>query len=290
LKIPEPIIRERLMSFLREDLGMGDITTWAVVPAYVHIDARIIVKEKAVIAGLYEASLLFETVGAKFQARVEEGEEVPAGTVIAGVKGSGRAILSAERTALNILMRMSGIATLTRRLVKKIREAGLNVRIAATRKTAPGLRFFDKRAVVIGGGDPHRFRLDDAFLIKDNHIRIAGGIGEAVRRTRSAASFSKKIEVEARTEEEALVAAESGADIIMLDNMSLEEARRTLRKLEDAGLREKVTIEISGGITEANLLEYARLRPDVISLGFLTHSVRAVDMSLEVAEILDGSS
>lgn len=290
MKIPEPIIRERLMSFLREDLGMGDITTWAVVPAYVHIDARIIVKEKAVIAGLYEASLLFETVGAKFQARVEEGEEVPAGTVIAGVKGSGRAILSAERTALNILMRMSGIATLTRRLVKKIREAGLNVRIAATRKTAPGLRFFDKRAVVIGGGDPHRFRLDDAFLIKDNHIRIAGGIGEAVRRTRSAASFSKKIEVEARTEEEALVAAESGADIIMLDNMSLEEARRTLRKLEDAGLREKVTIEISGGITEANLLEYARLRPDVISLGFLTHSVRAVDMSLEVAEILDGSS
>ncbi|KYH42787.1 MAG: putative nicotinate-nucleotide pyrophosphorylase [Candidatus Bathyarchaeota archaeon B63] len=286
----KPIIREMLMSFLREDLGMGDITTWAVVPADVSVDSQIIVKEEAVIAGLHEASLIFEMAGAKFKARVEEGVEVPAGTIIAEVKGSGRAVLSAERTALNMLMRMTGIATLTRRLINMVREAGLEVRIAATRKTAPGLRFFDKRAVVIGGGDPHRFRLDDAVLIKDNHVRIAGSIKEAIRRARSAVSFAKSIEVEARTVEEALEAAESGVDIIMLDNMSPEEAGRAIRMLEEVGLRDKVMIEISGGVTEDNLLEYARLRPEIISLGFLTHSVRAVDMSLEVVGIHAGSS
>jgi len=280
------VLYERLMDFLREDIGMGDITTEAIVPAEVEVHARIIVKEPAVIAGLYESSLLFEMLGANFKAMVKDGDEVPAETILAEIKGKGRAILSAERTALNILMRMSGIATSTRRLVKIIREAGLKVRIAATRKTAPGLRFFDKKAIVIGGGDPHRFRLDDAFLIKDNHIAIAGGIKNALRKARLAASFSKKIEVEAKTMEEALEAAKAGADIIMLDNMSLEEAKRTIEKLEAAGLRDKVIIEISGGITENNLLEYARLKPDVISLGFLTHSVRAVDLSLEVTEVI----
>jgi len=285
LKILKPLLYEKLMVFLKEDIGMGDITTGAIVPAEVEVHAQVIVKEPAVIAGLYESSILFEMVGARFQARVEDGAEVPAETIIAEIKGRGRAILSTERTALNILMRMSGIATLTRRLVKMIHEAGLDVRIAATRKTVPGLRFFDKKAVLIGGGDPHRFRLDDAFLIKDNHIKIAGGIEEAIRRARLAASFSKKIEVEAQTEEEALEAAKSGADIIMLDNMTLEEAEGAIRALEAANLRNDVMIEISGGITEDNLLEYARLKPDVISLGFLTHSVRAVDISLEVVEI-----
>ena len=286
MKMMKSILREKLIDFLREDIGMGDITTEAIVPAEVEVQAQIIVKEPAIIAGLYESSLLFEMIGVRFQALVEDGDEVTAGTVIAEIKGRGRDVLSAERTALNILMRMSGIATLTRRLVKMIREAGLDVRIAATRKTAPGLRFFDKKAVLIGGGDPHRFRLDDAFLIKDNHVRIAGGVKEAVRKARSAASFSKKIEVEVQTEKEALEAAKSGADIIMLDNMSLEEAGRTIEKLESTGLRNQVMIEISGGITEANLLEYAKLKPDVISLGFLTHSVKAVDISLEVVKIM----
>jgi len=274
------------MDFLREDIGMGDITTEAIVPAETEVRAQIIAKEPAVIAGLFESSLLFDAIGVRFQARVEDGDEVEAGTILAEIKGKGQAILSVERTVLNILMRMSGIATMTRRLVKMICEAGLNVRIAATRKTAPGLRFFDKKAVLIGGGDPHRFRLDDAFLIKDNHIRIAGGIKEAIRRARSVASFSKKIEIEVQTEEEALEAAEAGVDIIMLDNMTLEEAERAIKILEAADLREKVEIEISGGITESNLLDYARLNPDIISLGFLTHSVRAADISLEVIEIL----
>ena len=279
------ILRERLIDFLREDIGMGDLTTEAVVPAEVRIEAYIVVNEPAVIAGLYEASILFEIVEAEFKAEVEDGTEVSAGTVIAEINGSGRAILSAERTALNILMRMSGIATITRKLVSMIRREGLDVRVAATRKTVPGLRYFDKRAVAIGGGDTHRFRLDDAILIKDNHIRIAGGVGEAIRRARSAISFSKKLEVEVKTVCEALEAAKAGADIIMLDNMSVGEVEEAIRSLRDEGLRDRVLIEVSGGIDEGNILEYARLEPDVISLGFLTHSVRAVDMSLEVKRI-----
>ena len=281
----EPILREKLIGFLKEDIGMGDITTEAIVPAETEVHAQIIVKEPAVISGLIESAIIFRILGAEFHPKVEEGAEATAGTVLAEIKGKGRVILSAERTVLNVLTRMSGIATMTRRLIKMIREAGLNVRIAATRKTAPGLRYFDKKAVMIGGGDPHRFRLDDALLIKDNHIRIAGGIKEAVRRARSSASFSKKIEVEAQTKEEALEAAEAGADIIMLDNMTLNEAEETLKALEDAGFRDKVSVEISGGINEDNLLDYARLKPDVISLGSLTHSVRAVDISLEVVEV-----
>jgi len=166
-----------------------------------------------------------------------------------------------------------------------IRREGLNVRVSATRKTAPGLRYFDKRAVAIGGGDTHRFRLDDAILIKDNHISIVGGVDEAIRRARSAISFSKKLEVEVKTVREALEAAKAGADIIMLDNMSVGEVEEAIRSLRDEGLRDRVLIEVSGGIDEGNILEYARLKPDVISLGFLTHSVRAVDMSLEVKRV-----
>jgi len=279
------ILRERLMEFLREDLGMGDVTTEAVVPVEVMVSAHIIAKEPMVVAGLYETSVIFEAIGVDFKAKVRDGEKVDAGTVLAEVYGRARDILSAERTVLNILMRMSGIATQTRRLVETVRRAGFNVRIAATRKTAPGLRLLDKRAVVIGGGDPHRFRLDDAVLIKDNHVRVAGGVREAIRRARSAASFSKKIEVEVQSLEEALESAECGVDILMLDNMSVEEAKRTIKALEDRGLREKVIIEVSGRIDEKNILEYAKLGPDVISVGALTHSVRAADISLEVVEI-----
>ncbi|MCD6088433.1 carboxylating nicotinate-nucleotide diphosphorylase [Candidatus Bathyarchaeota archaeon] len=279
------ILRERLMEFLREDLGMGDVTTEAVVPAEVVVSAHIIAKESIVVAGLYEVSVIFEAIGVDFRAKVKDGEKVDAGTVLAEVYGRAQDILSAERTVLNILMRMSGIATQTRRLVETVRKAGFNVRIAATRKTAPGLRLLDKKAVALGGGDPHRFRLDDAVLIKDNHIRVAGGVREAVQRARSAASFSKKIEVEVQSSEEALEAAECGVDILMLDNMSVEEAKRTIEALEDRGLREKVVIEVSGRIDEKNILEYAELGPDVISVGALTHSVRAADISLEVVEV-----
>jgi len=284
LSLPESLLEEKIKGFLEEDIGLGDITTELIVPLGVKVRAQIIVKERAVIAGLQELKVLFNMINAKISFFVHEGDEVPPNTVIAEVEGEGRDILSVERTALNILSRMCGVATATRRLVNKIKDAGLNVRIAATRKTAPGLRYFDKRAIIIGGGDPHRFRLDDQILIKDNHIAIAGSIEEALRRVLSAASFSKKIEVEAKTIEQAIKAAKMGANIIMLDNMTVEEARKVIKALEEMNLRKNILIEISGGINEENIICYAELKPDIISVGDLTHSVKSVDVSLEVIE------
>ena len=282
IDIRKVTLQDMLMRFLSEDVGMGDVTTKAIIPDGIEARAHIIVKERAVVAGVEEVRLLFEMLGLKVERALRDGVEVEPGTTVMEVSGDAGTILTAERTALNILMRMSGIATATRRLIDKVREAGLKTKIAATRKTAPGLRYLDKRAVEVGGGDPHRFRLDDAVLIKDNHIAIVGGVGEAVRRARDSVSFTKKVEVEVRTVNEALEAARSGADIIMLDNMTVKDVESTLRMLEREGLRGKVLIEVSGGITEENLLQYARLEPDIISIGSLTHSVKAVDVSLEV--------
>jgi len=280
------LLKERIRDFLEEDIGLGDITTELVVPPEIRVRAQIVVKEAAVIAGLQELKTIFDMIGAKVKFLVNEGDEVSPNTVIAIIEGEGRALLSVERTALNIFSRMSGVATETRKLVKKVKEAGLNVRVAATRKTAPGLRYFDKRAVIIGGGDPHRLKLDDQILIKDNHIIIAGSLEEALKRARSLGSFSKKIEVEVKSAEQAVLAAKLGAEIIMLDNMSVEEARKVIESLKEIGLRNKILIEISGGINGENILEYAKLEPDIISVGTITHSVKSIDVSLDVIEVI----
>jgi len=282
LRVPDALLREHLLGFLKEDVGFGDVTTESLIPEGIAVTARIVAKEPMVAAGVLEVTVLFETVGVEVVRSVDDGSEVSPGETVIEVRGDARTILTVERTALNLLMRMSGIATATRRLINKIREAGFDTRIAATRKTAPGLRYFDKRAVILGGGDPHRSGLDDAVLIKDNHIAVLGSVAEAVRKARSAVSFTKKVEVEVRTPEEAVEAARSGADIIMLDNMPVAEAERAMELLKAEGLRGNVLVEVSGGITEENVLEYAELRPDVISVGSLTHSVKAVDLSLEV--------
>lgn len=282
MDLPKVLLREKMMEFLEEDAGMGDITTEAVIPRGLKVKAQVIAKEPFVVAGLAEVKSLFEMLGIETPKSADDGEEVGSGTVVAEVTGEGRSILIAERTALNLLSRMSGIATATRKLVKKIDRMGGGIRIAGTRKTVPGLRYFDKRAVEIGGGDTHRFRLDDALLIKDNHIAIAGGIAEAIKRARSVASFSKKIEVEVEKLEEALEAAKLGVDIVMLDNMTPMEVKETIEVLEKSGLRKGVLIEVSGGVTEGNIVEYAEAAPDIISLGTLTHSAKAVDISLEI--------
>lgn len=282
MRVPDALLREHLLGFLKEDVGFGDVTTESLIPEGIAVTARIVAKEPMVVAGVLEVTVLFETVGVEVVRSVDDGSEVSPGETVIEVRGDARTILTVERTALNLLMRMSGIATATRRLINKIREAGFDTRIAATRKTAPGLRYFDKRAVILGGGDPHRSGLDDAVLIKDNHIAVLGSVAEAVRKARSAVSFTKKVEVEVRTPEEAVEAARSGADIIMLDNMPVAEAERAMELLKAEGLRGNVLVEVSGGITEENVLEYAELRPDVISVGSLTHSVKAVDLSLEV--------
>jgi nicotinate-nucleotide pyrophosphorylase (carboxylating) len=285
MSMPKKALQNELTRFLEEDVGQGDITTNAIVPIDTHVCAQIIVKEPAIICGIYETKVFFEMLGVSFSEKVNDGDEVAAGTVVAEVEGNGRPILTAERTILNILMRMSGIATETRRLVNEIKKTSPIIRIAATRKTAPGLRYFDKRAVVVGGGDQHRMRLDDAVLIKDNHIVIAGGIDEAIKKARVSIGASKKIEVEAKTREQAIHAAKMGVDILMLDNMNLKEAEGTLKELAARNLRKKVQIEISGGITPKNLVSYVKLKPDIISMGSLTHSVKAIDISLEVIKV-----
>lgn len=268
-----------LERFLSEDIGHGDITTKAVARREV-LEAEMTAKEDCIIAGLEEAVEIFNRFGAEVQQTVKDGEEISKGSVVMKVKGPAEAILTPERLALNMVMRMSGIATMTSALVKKCREVNPKVRIAATRKTTPGFRYYEKKAVVLGGGDPHRYRLDDMILIKDNHIKMAGSIEEAVKRAKEH-SFTKKIEVECETMEDALTALKAGTDIIMLDNMKPDLTELIYQELKHRS--PKVIIEISGGIGPDNIVEYANCA-DVISLGALTHSVRSMDISLNVID------
>jgi nicotinate-nucleotide pyrophosphorylase (carboxylating) len=282
--VPREVLEEKLKQILAEDVGKGDVTSEAVVPAGVTVEAEVIAKEAGVAAGIEETVIFAESLGLNVKAEVMDGDEVKSGTVILKISGNARTILSAERTMLNLLSRMSGIATATRRLTEKLRKANLTAKVAATRKTAPGLLYFDKKAVVVGGGDPHRLRLDDMILIKDNHVAIAGSVENAVKKAKASGS-SKKIEAEVTSVADALKAAAAGADIVMLDNFSPKQVREAVEALKKAGFFGKVLLEVSGGITEQNLLEYASAQVDVISMGALTHSVKALDISLEVAAV-----
>jgi len=229
--------------------------------------------------------ILAESLGLSVKTEVADGDEIKNGKVILRISGDARTILSAERTMLNLLSRMSGIATATRRLTEKLRKANATAKIAATRKTAPCLGYFDKKAVLIGGGDPHRLHLDDMILVKDNHIAIAGSVENAVKKARQNASFSKKIEVEVTRVADALKAAEAGADIIMFDNFSPTQIKEAVKGLKKAGFFGKVLLEVSGGVTAENLMEYASTKVDIISMGELTHSVKALDISLEITKV-----
>lgn len=278
------LLEDKIKIFLSEDFEFEDITTNSVVDEESTAKAIIICKEDGIIAGLEEASAVFNLLGCRTEPKVRDGTAVKLGTHILGIKGSTRSILKGERTALNILTRMSGIATATWKAQSEAKIANSKVRVAATRKTAPGLRYFDKKAVKLGGGDTHRFRLDDCVLIKNNHLIIVGSITEAVKRARERVSFTKKIEVEVETLKQAIEAAESGADIIMLDNMGPEDICKAIRELENKGLRAGVLIEASGGVTERNIKQYASTGVDIISLGSLTHSSKAIDMSLKIMD------
>jgi nicotinate-nucleotide pyrophosphorylase (carboxylating) len=282
--IPRKVLEEKLKQLLAEDVGHGDVTSAAVVPAGLMVEAAVMAKEAGIAAGIEEAGVLAESLGLKVKAEVADGEKIGNGQVVMKISGDARTILSAERTLLNLLSRMNGIATTTRRLVEKLEKAKLKAKIAATRKTALGLGYFDKKAVMIGGGDPHRLRLDDMVLIKDNHVTIAGSVEEAVKRAKQAVSFSKKIEAEVTSVADAVKAAKAGADIVMLDNFSPSQVREAVKALKNAGFFGKVLLEVSGGVTEQNLLEYASAQVDVISMGALTHSVKALDISLEIAK------
>jgi nicotinate-nucleotide pyrophosphorylase (carboxylating) len=271
---------QELLRFIAEDAPGGDLTTDSLAPLG-RCRARIFLREPGVAAGIEEAAALFTHYGVTVLSAVTDGAAVEADATLLSLDGEAAPILLVERTALNLIARMSGIATMTRTLVEAAYRVNPAVRVAATRKTAPGLRNLDKKAVVLGGGDPHRATLSDGILIKDNHLALLP-LAEAIRRARSHGSGTA-IEVEVSTLSDALTAAERGADMIMLDNMDLRSAGAVFAALRTRGLRDEVEIEISGGITEENIGQYAALGPDRISIGRLTHSVRSLDASLEVS-------
>lgn len=270
---------DELLAYLKEDVPAGDVTSDAVIPE-VSCTAVIRAEHEGIIAGVAEAAALFSHFGLTVVTMMNDGDAVKTGDVILRLTGRAKAVLLVERTALNIMGRMSGIASATHTLSGIVRSINPSCKIAGTRKTSPGFRRFDKKAVVIGGGDPHRRNLSDGILIKDNHLAVVPLV-QAIRAARMHSHY-KKIEVEVESASDAVCAAEIGADIIMLDNMTPAQAGETVVALVRRGLREKVTLEISGGINEDTLRDYAACGVDVISMGALTHTVKNFSLSLEI--------
>lgn len=266
---------KELEAFIEEDIGFGDISSMAV--PNIDVKGNIIVKEEGLLAGLTEAKEIFSYFGVKNSSKLKDGSKIKAGDFILKINGRSREILKAERLALNFLSSMSGIATLTDKLVEKV---GGNIIIAGTRKTTPGFRKYEKKAIYLGGGDPHRFNLSDAIMIKDNHIKIAGL--EGAIKAAGDFSFTKKIEVEVESVEGAIKAAKLGVDIIMLDNMGPGEIVKVIKSMNEADLRKNLILEASGGITLENIGEYANTGVDVISMGSLTTASKWLDFGLSI--------
>jgi nicotinate-nucleotide pyrophosphorylase (carboxylating) len=279
-------VRESLLDFLRDDIGTGDMTSNSIFQPDMHARAEIICKAEkpSVVCGLEEACIVFEICKCKSKAIVKDGSLIKKGSKVMEIIGNALSIMKAERTALNLIMRMSGIATETKRFTALLKDCSTSVRIASTRKTAPGLRFFDKKAVTMGGGETHRMRLDDMVLIKDNHISVVGSVGKAIEHARKKIGKSIKLECEVTNLGDAIAAVNAGADRVMLDNFSPTTVARTIDELSRRGIRNKAEIEVSGGIRLQNIMSYAKAKPDIISVGYLTHSPKAVDFSLEVIE------
>lgn len=272
------IIDRIIKNALEEDLGWGDVTTDSIIADTSVIKGNFIAKEEGIVCGIEVCRRVFEILDESidFQARMRDGQRVVKGDIIAEISGNARSILKGERTALNFFQRMSGIATLTSKYVSEI--SGLKTKIADTRKTAPGLRILDKYSVKVGGGFNHRFNLSDMVLIKDNHIKAAGGIAPAVAAAKEKCSHALKVEVEVESIKELMEAMEAGADIVMLDNMTLDMMKEAV---SIAG--GKVLLEASGNITidgERGVRAVAETGVDIISAGSLTNSVKAMDISL----------
>lgn len=273
-------LRNMIERFLCEDIGAGDLTTNSIVQADAVSHGYVISRESGVVAGLLLAKMVFQVLdpGIEFRALARDGDKIDRGMVLAEISGNARAILTGERLALNLLQHLSGIATRTARLVEL--AAGKKSRIVDTRKTTPGLRIIEKYAVRVGGGYNHRFGLFDAVLIKDNHIKIAGGITQAVDAARRGSPHTARIEVEVEDLAGVNEALAAGADIIMLDNMPAERMREAVGLIAGRAL-----VEASGGVMEENIRAVAEAGVDLISVGALTHSVRSLDISLDIKEI-----
>jgi nicotinate-nucleotide pyrophosphorylase (carboxylating) len=277
---PRHLLTNLIRTALDEDIGAGDITTWATLPGDAQGIARATAKSALVVAGIDVFGEVFRTLDPDlaFTALRRDGDRVERGAPLAEVEGSLASILSAERVALNLFQRMSGIATLTRRYCDAV--AGLSAKILDTRKTVPGLRILDKYAVRAGGGKNHRFALYDGVLIKDNHIAAAGSIAAAVQNCRERIPHTLKIEVEVKDLAELEEALAAGADAVLLDNMGLEEMSRAVARVNG-----KIPLEASGNMTLERVREVAAVGVDLISVGALTHSMTAADISLNVTQV-----
>jgi len=264
--------------FLKEDLGeSGDITSDALFDNE-KAKANIISKEKCVIAGLEELKTIFNKTGAIAKLNVKDGNIVNKQQNVAEIKGSIKSILKGERLALNFISRMSGIATETKYLVDLCKKINPNIQIAATRKTTPGFRKYEKKAVVLGGGESHRYGLYDVVLVKDNHIKYMGSFEKTIDKVVNKTS-NKIIEVEVENKNDALIAVRKKIDVIMLDNFNPKDAEKTVKEIRE--INEKILIEISGGINRDNITKYAKFA-DRISLGYITQSIRAINFSLDI--------
>jgi nicotinate-nucleotide pyrophosphorylase (carboxylating) len=279
--VTNALVRKKIREMLAEDLGFADVTSEALVPARAIARAEIVARQSGILAGVEEATFAFEELGVHVKVMKAEGENIKVGDVLMRLEGQARSIFAAERVALNLLMRMSGVATATRKMLELAREVNPKVVVAATRKTLPLFSYFDKRAVRVGGGDPHRFGLDDCVLIKSPHVKLTGSVNEAVKRARRT-SFTKKIEIEVRSAKDALEASRFGADIVMLDNVPPAEVKRTIELLERAGLRERVLVEASGGIEPSNVVSYAATGVDIVSSSYMTFEAPALDINLGI--------
>src|SRR5262245_19647092 len=280
MELDSGIIYAFAADLLKEDLGRGDITTQTLVRGGQRARGRFLAKQNFVLCGLEIAEAVFGTLdnNLALESRVYDGEKITAGSEFAKIEGAAPALLTGERTALNIMQRLSGITTLTKAFVDSIEGTG--ARIIDTRKTTPGLRLLEKYAVTVGGGFNHRFGLDDGVLIKDNHIAIAGGVRRAVELARSAVPHLLKIEVEVCNQPHLREAIAAGADVIMLDNVSPDDISGYVKLIREQS--PKTIVEVSGGINLENVRQFAECGVDLISVGAITHSVNAVDISFKI--------
>ncbi|HSA98471.1 MAG TPA: carboxylating nicotinate-nucleotide diphosphorylase [Candidatus Nitrosotenuis sp.] len=269
--------KKELARFLQEDVGRGDVTSDIITNR--RIVAKIITRQACVIAGARFAREIFAMNKCRVKILRKDGAHAKPDQVVMEISGPARSVLKCERTALNLLSRMSGIATATNELVRIVKSANPKTDVYSTRKTAPGLRFFDKEAVMIGGGKKHRVSLSDMIMIKDNHIAAEGSIIELIRLAKKRSSV---FEVEVDTQPDAIMAASLGVPIIMLDNFTPQRISSTISSLRKLGLRDKVRLEASGGINAKNVRKFAKTRVDMISIGSITNSAKAIDFSLEV--------
>ena len=277
------IIEKKLKEFIIEDNSFVDVSSKS-IPTKSISHAKIIAKSDGYISGLEELEILFQILKVDVTFKKEDGDQIQNGDIIAELYGKTKDILLGERVGLNLLCHMSAITTTTRKFVKLIEESGKGVKIACTRKTLPGLRLFEKKAVEIGKGDTHRFNLDDMVLLKSTHLKFYNGnVAELLKNMKLKVSFTKKIEIEVEKVDDVIIAVKNGADIIMLDNMNPDKVQDVINMLKQQNLRDQVIIEVSGNITQDNIVDYLISEPDIISTSILTQKpTEFVDLSLQL--------